>query len=251
MGKVRKKNIKSKKTSTKEKVTRPSRFNLVQTVLSQYTKETKTKLGRDFNKHASLIYHRIPNYYKLKDIQKNVPKIFVQESQTFKGSKYVKKDDTGFIWFDSWDIFSLPSYAHLTLIIEFNDYNEEYNYEGPAHEYKKWIDESGLKAYMRKYYNESPLPIFTLLDKGDDWLKYKIEVIAPVPPEEVEKEIKVPEGVPGKAPSIEKEIELEKIKIKRLELEERVAKEKSTLADKILKMLDRGLSKDDIKDLLT
>lgn len=239
-----------KSLTSKKKQRKPNSYNDIQKMLSAHTKKEGIKLGKDFNKYASIINTTTKGGdYPKKYIKDNID-ILLIDAQSEVSDRIdwrdtnIKRDFPERIVFYNLDAEingSLFNNIKVSLTVNEEGFNKtiEGDYVSVLIQYIS----SGMRKFIRDNFNNSPSGVFVLSDTDSKtFVNYVLETNegdrGGLKYEEVEPDVPIVNV---------DNIELEKEKTRRLEIELQIIKEKVKLLEAAEKM---GLKGDILKKFL-
>ena len=246
-------NKKSQKKILKIKIQKKERegekkinpYNQLQKILGKYGKDAGIKFGKDFSKICSKINLKTKGF-PLKFIEQNIEMLYLD----VVGKPVDEGFPESFPFYRLEEMLNMPMFDNVMISYTFDDGFEKYDATGLAQDV---MDEFKLQCYryLRNNYDSSDnMATFHLEDTDKKtFVKYQIKVgdlivQSELPPEptETSQDSISPQGK-GISSEADKLIQLEREKQKTL-------KEQQKTMSKMLKLLDKGYSKDEINKLL-
>lgn len=242
----------------KKKIVRGSnRYRAVQHILSTHTKANGIKLGRGFNKAAGELYRKTKDS-PLKYVQQNIEQLWKEFGAAPIHIPIDFPNDFPFYYF--LDKLDQPMFDEVMVGISFKDEELDIITEGKRDEISEFYKDN-LHQHLRKFYNESPVAIFKIIDTDQKtFINYEIITgidLTEAPPEDIIPETEkvgenpqTPAIIPSGESEIDKQIKLKELEIKASEAKIRENESRIKLAQEFKDLMAIGLTKDEAKALL-
>ncbi len=245
---------KKKSPQKKKKVVRgSSRYRTIQHILSVHSKQAGIKLGRGFNKAAAELYRKTAGS-PIKYIQQNIEQIWKEHGREPIHIPIDFPSDFPFYYF--LDKLDQPMFDNVTVGVVFKDSELDIDTTGNREEISDFYKEN-LHAHLRKFYNDSPVAIFKMVDSDQKtFVDYEIitgidtteEPTSEIFPEDLSEE--TDQRVLPTAEGVDKQIKLKELEIKATEARTKEIEARLKLAQEFKDLINMGLTKEEAKNLL-